>query len=121
MSQPARNLTLHVMNGTGSRRALARPRHSATSFSPMKWLRRRLRLVAIAGCFIAPPAAAQAAGSAPGGMAHVAVVGSDYAFIQFPATIAAGPTRFSFENRGNVRHEMSVVLLKAGVTVEDVM
>ena len=80
-------------------------------------LGRGLRLAAIA-CVVARAAAAQVTGAAP---ASIAIVGSDYAFIQFPATIAAGPTRFSFENRGTVRHEMSMVLLKAGVTVDSVL
>ena len=52
--------------------------------------------------------------------AEIAVVGNDYAFIHFPATIGAGKTLFSFENRGKVRHEMSVVLLTSGVTLEQV-
>jgi hypothetical protein len=50
---------------------------------------------------------------------QVAVVGNDYAFIGFPSTIAAGPTLFSFENRGEVRHEMSIILLKPGLTLKD--
>jgi hypothetical protein len=53
--------------------------------------------------------------------AQVAVVGNDYAFIGFPSTIAAGPTAFSFENRGEVRHEMTILLLRPGLTVKDVM
>ena len=52
---------------------------------------------------------------------HVDVVGSDYAFIGFPATIAAGPVEFSFENRGKFKHEMSVMLLRPGVTVQQVL
>ena len=51
--------------------------------------------------------------------ANVSVVASDYAFIGFPSAIAAGPTLFSFENRGEVRHEMAIILLKPGVTVKD--
>ena len=72
-----------------------------------------------------------AAGSAPSGAqettavsrapAQVAVVGNDYAFVRFPATIPAGATLFSFDNRGNVRHEMSVVLLHAGVTMQQIV
>ena len=63
------------------------------------------------------PAQSTAAAHEP---AEIAVVGNDYAFIHFPATIAAGKTLFSFENRGRVRHEMSVVLLTPGVTLEQV-
>jgi hypothetical protein len=53
--------------------------------------------------------------------AQMSVVGNDYAFIGFPSSIAAGPTAFSFENRGEVRHEMTIILLKPGLTVKDVM
>ena len=52
---------------------------------------------------------------------RVAVIGNDYAFVQLPATIAAGPTLFSFDNQGKVRHEMSIALLKPGVTVQQVL
>jgi hypothetical protein len=51
--------------------------------------------------------------------AEVAVVANEYAFVGFPTTIAPGPTFFSFENRGQVKHEMSIVLLKPGVTMKD--
>lgn len=53
--------------------------------------------------------------------AQVTVVGNDYAFVQIPATIAAGNTLFSFENHGHVRHELSVALLQPGVTLQQVM
>ena len=53
--------------------------------------------------------------------AHVAIVGTDYAFVQLPATLAAGPTLFSFENRGTKRHEMSIALLRPGITSEAVV
>jgi hypothetical protein len=52
---------------------------------------------------------------------EVPVVANEYAFIGFPATIAAGPTLFSFENRGEVRHEMSIILLKPGLTAKDAL
>jgi hypothetical protein len=51
----------------------------------------------------------------------ITVVGNDYAFVQVPTTIAAGKTLFSFENRGRVRHELSVALLQPGVTLQEVM
>ena len=57
----------------------------------------------------------------PAEPARVSVVATEYAFIGFPATIAAGPTAFSFENRGEVRHEMTIILLRPGLTVKDVM
>ena len=76
-------------------------------------MKRGFLLVALVANF----AAAQNA-KAP---AEVAVVANEYAFLGFPATIAAGPTFFSFENRGDVRHEMSIILLKPGLTVKDVL
>src|SRR5215212_305292 len=53
--------------------------------------------------------------------AQVTVIGNDYAFTQLPATIPAGQTLFAFENRGKVRHEMSVMLLKPGITLQQVL
>jgi hypothetical protein len=53
--------------------------------------------------------------------ARVSVVATEYAFVGFPATIAAGPTAFSFENLGEVRHEMTIILLRPGLTLKDVM
>jgi len=50
----------------------------------------------------------------------VLIVGSDYAF-QVPAHIRAGETLFSFENRGTVRHEMSLVLVKEGFERDSVL
>jgi len=51
--------------------------------------------------------------------AEVTIIANEYAFIGFPTTIAAGPTMFSFENRGEMRHEMSIILLKPGLTLKD--
>jgi hypothetical protein len=53
--------------------------------------------------------------------AHVSVIGTDYAFMQLPATLSAGPTLFAFENHGARRHEMSIALLKPGITVESLV
>jgi len=50
----------------------------------------------------------------------VLVVGTDYAF-QVPAHIRSGETLFTFENRGTVRHEMSIVLLKEGFESDSVV
>ena len=50
--------------------------------------------------------------------AHVAITGTDYAFVQPPSMVDPGPTLFSFDNRGSKRHEMSIALLKPGVTTE---
>src|SRR5512132_1294575 len=65
--------------------------------------------------------AQEAAASPPRASVQVTVVGNDYAFVQIPATIAAGNTLFSFENHGHVRHELSVALLQPGVTLQQVM
>jgi hypothetical protein len=54
-------------------------------------------------------------------LAQVAVVANEYAFIGFPTSIAAGPTLFSLENQGEVRHEMSIILLKPGLTLQDAL
>ena len=53
--------------------------------------------------------------------AHIDVVGNEYAFVQFPSTIAAGPTLFSFTNRGKVRHEFSILLLQPGITPQQIL
>jgi len=53
--------------------------------------------------------------------AHVTIVGSDYAFLQLPATLPAGPTLFAFENRGTKRHELSLTLLKAGIATDSLL
>jgi hypothetical protein len=74
----------------------------------------------VAALMIARSSVAQTS-VAPRGSSHIATVGNDYAFTGIPATIAAGATEFSFENRGKVRHEMSIVLLRPGVTVQQVL
>jgi hypothetical protein len=53
--------------------------------------------------------------------ARVTIVGTDYAFVQLPATLPAGPTLFSFENRGAKRHELSIALLKAGLQADSLI
>ena len=52
---------------------------------------------------------------------RIVVVGNDYAFVQFPQTIASGKTVFAFRNEGHVRHELSIALLRPGITVQDAM
>jgi uncharacterized cupredoxin-like copper-binding protein len=47
----------------------------------------------------------------------VEVVGSEYAF-QAPRVLPAGPVVFQFVNRGKVRHELNVFMLKSGTTLE---
>lgn len=51
---------------------------------------------------------------------EVTVGGLDYAF-EAPDTLPPGPTAFHFENRGEVRHELILVRLQEGVTMEDVL
>jgi hypothetical protein len=52
---------------------------------------------------------------------HVTLIGADYAFVQLPATLPAGPTLFAFENRGTRRHEMSIALLRPGVVIDSLL
>jgi hypothetical protein len=59
-------------------------------------------------------------GSSTGAPQTVLVTGTDYAF-EVPAHIRAGETLFSFENRGTVRHELSIVLVKEGFDTDSVM
>jgi hypothetical protein len=51
---------------------------------------------------------------------RVTISGGDYAFT-VPEGIRAGRTSFRFVNRGKVRHEVSIRLLKAGVTPQQFM
>jgi hypothetical protein len=98
----------------------------------MTCLRRTTRSITIAGastlaCLLAlcVPLRAGRAQEAPAPPprlpAQITIAGNDYAFLQVPTTIAAGNTLFSFENRGRVRHELSVALLQPGVTLQQVM
>ena len=50
----------------------------------------------------------------------VRVKGTDYAF-DAPDTLPAGQTAFTFENAGQVPHEMILVRLKQGVTLPEVL
>lgn len=45
------------------------------------------------------------------------IVGVDYAFSRYPKTLAPGKHTFLFRNEGKFRHEVSMTLLKPGVTV----
>src|SRR5687768_2663833 len=51
---------------------------------------------------------------------EVNVIGLDYAF-QHPTELPAGPTIFRFVNKGKVRHEFNIALLKQGVKPGDVV
>lgn len=66
---------------------------------PVGWI----VLVCLAGC------------RRPASPHEVTFVGSDYAF-QGPDTVAAGPTIFRFKNAGSVAHELSLSVLRPGVT-----
>jgi len=50
----------------------------------------------------------------------VTVVGTDYAFA-VPPILRHGPTAFTFENHGRVRHEMNLAALKQGITLDSVL
>jgi hypothetical protein len=63
-------------------------------------------LAAIASAHSAAPAARD-----------VEIVGLDYAFVA-PGELPAGRTTFRFVNKGKVRHEFNMVLLKPGVTIQ---
>lgn len=53
--------------------------------------------------------------------ADVAITGVDYAFVAVAPQLAAGPTTFSFENTGKVRHELVLVRLRPGITPDSAM
>jgi hypothetical protein len=44
------------------------------------------------------------------------IVGNDYAFTRYPRTLTPGRHSIAFVNAGKVRHEMSMFLMKKGVT-----
>ena len=50
----------------------------------------------------------------------VRITGNDYAFV-LPQHVAAGETRFSFQNEGRVRHELSIALIKPGFDPDSVV
>ena len=50
-------------------------------------------------------------------VSEIEIVGNDYAFTA-PAELPAGRTTFRFNNKGKVRHELNISLLKQGVPVE---
>ena len=50
----------------------------------------------------------------------ITVEAMDYAF-QLPDTLRSGPTTFRLHNRGKVPHEMGMALLKAGVTMDQLL
>src|SRR5882672_3365727 len=79
--------------------------------------RRLTRVTHLAAICVLSSATAAAPAGAP---QAVRIVGTDYAF-QVPPHIRAGETIFTFENRGVVRHEMSLALLKEGFGLDSVL
>jgi hypothetical protein len=53
------------------------------------------------------------------GAEEVKIIGRDFSF-DTPAILGAGVTTFTFENPGQLRHEMIIVLLRPGVTEQQV-
>jgi hypothetical protein len=78
---------------------------------------RRLHLISALGLAILTLTACAA--SQPS-VNEVTVTGSDYAF-GVPRTLPPGPTAFSFENTGQVPHEMILVRLREGVSLPQLM
>jgi hypothetical protein len=64
---------------------------------------------------VTDPAAAQKAGAPR----QIDVIAADFTFLPLPARIQAGPSIFTFANRGTVQHELNLARLKPGVTMED--
>ena len=60
-------------------------------------------------------------GQAPRVSQQIDIFATDYAFSSLPARIIAGPTIFTFANKGTVQHELVIVRLKAGSTIEDLL
>jgi hypothetical protein len=62
-----------------------------------------------------------AGGTAPGrALAADTIVATDYAFT-YPRTMGAGRHTFVMRNEGKQRHQLSIELLKKGVTVDSIM
>lgn len=55
----------------------------------------------------------------PLGAEEVKIIGRDFAF-DAPAILGAGMTTFVFENPGQLRHEMIIVLLRQDVTEQQI-
>ncbi|MGV3710867.1 MAG: hypothetical protein ACO1Q7_18740 [Gemmatimonas sp.] len=49
------------------------------------------------------------------------IVGTDYAFTKYPRAVTPGWHHFVFRNDGKQRHEVSISMLKKGVTLPDIM
>ena len=73
--------------------------------------------VLVLGTILGRPAHAQFAK----GMREIEVVANDYSFQPLPEKIEAGPALFAFANQGKVEHEVSIVRLRAGVALDEVV
>jgi hypothetical protein len=49
------------------------------------------------------------------------IVGNDYAFTRYPRTLSPGRHRLAFTNEGKVRHEVSLGLLRRGVSLKQLV
>jgi hypothetical protein len=49
------------------------------------------------------------------------IVGTDYAFTKYPRTLTPGWHHFVFRNEGKQRHEVSISMIKKGVSLPDIM
>jgi len=84
-------------------------------------MRKAMRVLTVTWLTAAVASSAIEAQPATRQSSTVAVIGTDYAFTGLPAELPAGQAIFSFENRGTVRHEMSIVRLQEGVSAEQVL
>ena len=71
------------------------------------------------GMFSAFTVASHPAPPAPG-MRVDTIIASEYAY-RYPRTLVAGHHRFAFVNAGKVRHEFVMLLLKRGVTLQQIL
>jgi plastocyanin len=81
----------------------------------------RLQAVGLLVLSLAGSATHRLHGQAAGQPKVIEVTANDYAFSPLPARIAAGPTVFTFANKGSVQHEVSIGRLRSGATLEDVL
>lgn len=83
------------------------------------WSRWMFRAVAASG-LVGLLGTGGASGSRQGGR-RVTIGGTEYAFLGVPQTLPAGPTTFSFENRGKKQHMMIIARLRDGVSPDSVL
>lgn len=49
------------------------------------------------------------------------IIGTDYAYTQYPRTLTSGWHNFAFVNAGKQKHEISISLMKVGVTIKQLL